>query len=386
MLYHQFAIVKIKTKKDFMNMVRSLNFYIILGIILILCSCNADKQETSQIVNKINLSNITEKEVSIADVAEVMDIINLEMSDESLIYEIDKIEQHKDLFYILDKHQKKIFVFDKGGVFLRQIGELGSAPDEFQYISDFTIDKENDKIMILSTINSTYIFEYDLNGNFLSKKEISKSLLWSITNQDKCYICSSNNLTYTEGSDAFLLYKFDKNSQLLDKEISVSSKQIYSPMTISTPFHTANGVCHYVDCFNNRVYYISNDSSVWKEMLLNFSNPMPIDLYADVNLFMNNMHKYNILMEAYINNHCMLFTYIHEKKYYIKILSHKQEELLAGEFIGAFPRLFNGDDNVILSPINILEYESDWKQLFPSIEEPIAEDCNMMIVKWKIKC
>ena len=76
--------------------------------------------------------------------------IPLETNDNSLLGGMDKVLVYKDVIYVLDNSiAKGLFVFDGKGNFVRQIGKIGNGPGEYSRIYDFTIDTDNNNILIL---------------------------------------------------------------------------------------------------------------------------------------------------------------------------------------------------------------------------------------------
>ena len=239
--------------------------YIIVAILWSFSCTNKRGQEDVEDKSEIlTLSDHSRNKIRIANLANVIDIIPLESSSHCFLSEINKIIEFNNDFYILDKIQKKLLVFNKDGKYLRQIGKRGIGPGEYPNISDFIIDMDSQKIIILSTISSSNIYQYNMDGSFCSKKEISKSLLWNIISTPTGYICSTNNFTFTKGDEAYLLYIYDKSFELVNKKKKVLPLQIHTPVMLSTPFQILDGTVHYTDPFTNQIYSILGNSETFK--------------------------------------------------------------------------------------------------------------------------
>ena len=77
--------------------------------------------------------------------------IPLETTDNSLIGGIHKMLVYKNHIYILEKRYTQVlFVFDKQGNFIRKIGNRGGGTGEYYQIHDFTINPDNDEIIIVA--------------------------------------------------------------------------------------------------------------------------------------------------------------------------------------------------------------------------------------------
>ena len=76
--------------------------------------------------------------VSIDDIS----YIPLETNDRSLIGSINKIIYRNQRFYIFDRMNMKIFIFDEKGKFLSVINKRGNAPGEYMEAIDIDVDNE----------------------------------------------------------------------------------------------------------------------------------------------------------------------------------------------------------------------------------------------------
>ncbi|MFI3265513.1 MAG: 6-bladed beta-propeller [Rikenellaceae bacterium] len=74
-------------------------------------------------------------------------IIDLEATKESLISNIYKIELIDNKFYVLDKASfaagGKLLVFDEEGKYIRKIGNIGRARNEYVSLGGFAINQKN---------------------------------------------------------------------------------------------------------------------------------------------------------------------------------------------------------------------------------------------------
>lgn len=139
--------------------------YILLIITIIACvsSCNIKPIDNFKCITlKVNLKGDT---VKFGDLFSKMEIIPLETLDSCLIMNIEKIELHNNQLFIFDNLRPALYVFDKKGKYIKQIGKKGEGPDEFQVITDVFIDKTRNVILFLSHFGSVLI--YDIEGNYI---------------------------------------------------------------------------------------------------------------------------------------------------------------------------------------------------------------------------
>ena len=85
--------------------------------------------------------------------------VPLETNDESLISSITKILYKKDRYYIFDKVQAMIFIFDANGSYITKVHNIGSGPGEYADISDFDLDAELN--VYVSSILGRKIIKYN---------------------------------------------------------------------------------------------------------------------------------------------------------------------------------------------------------------------------------
>lgn len=140
--------------------------YSIVAIIVTLISLfsckNREKQDSNK-ENKIKNENIDisyinifldeikkETELKMSPFFSSVKIIPLELTDNSMLGDINDLQIFEDNFIIFDKTgANSVFAFNKKGEFLFKIGSKGSGPGEYSEISDFTIDYEKKLIFIL---------------------------------------------------------------------------------------------------------------------------------------------------------------------------------------------------------------------------------------------
>ena len=93
-------------------------------------------------------------------------LIRLETKKESLLGVICKVMLYQERLYIFSENPEKLLAFDLSGKFLFKIGRFGNGPGEFALLSDFSIDKDKNELLILD-MKKDRIFRYDMEGNYL---------------------------------------------------------------------------------------------------------------------------------------------------------------------------------------------------------------------------
>ncbi len=91
--------------------------------------------------------------------------VHLEATHDSAISNIDKIIITDSLYYILDKKQASIFIFNKQGEFQNRLAKRGRARDEYLSLDDFFVKKS--MLYVLSS-DLRKVIVYDSELKYLS--------------------------------------------------------------------------------------------------------------------------------------------------------------------------------------------------------------------------
>ena len=231
-----------------------MKYSLLIVLALSLMGCANTQQLTEG--KEIKLQGMeTYKELHLTDVFTPFATVCLDSKDICQLKSITKVEVYDDCYYVLGQTtQSAVFVFGKDGRFIRKIGTQGHGKGEYLNAHDFTIDRENKRIAILSAPSKVYF--YSLQGDFLNKKEIGMVNVWNITSNSTGFIASTNHLTYTSGDNAYLLYFFDKEFNVTKKEVPVLPYQIYMPSFGLSVFQRNNGKDYYIDIYNDEIIAI----------------------------------------------------------------------------------------------------------------------------------
>lgn len=86
----------------------------------------------------LNLDELSDMAPTIKDLL----YLPLETNDSCLIADVDKILFMHNRFYIFDKQEKTVYIFDDNGKFVHKIRAIGNGPGEYIAPSDIDIDEE----------------------------------------------------------------------------------------------------------------------------------------------------------------------------------------------------------------------------------------------------
>lgn len=143
----------------------------LLLFIVCFASCK-DVEESNSLVKDILLDINTNQELRLSEIADTVEVICLEQTDESNIGRIERIIPYKDMYYVMSSigfTNGWVDVFDKQGKFIQKIDKRGEGPGEYVDLQDIAIDSKNNELVFMTQPKG--IFRYDLEGNFLSGVE-----------------------------------------------------------------------------------------------------------------------------------------------------------------------------------------------------------------------
>ncbi|MFK2616618.1 6-bladed beta-propeller [Bacteroides fragilis] len=146
---------------------------LLIGVFVLLgCSSNKKQEPISKSgVPVINLSEdvSTVPSLLLSEAAEKLEIVPLEMTDESVLSDITEMQVTDHNIWIDHGREFYIYRFSRTGKFLNRIGSIGQGPGEYVNYLTFLVDGDKKEVYIFSTNNGVLV--YDFEGGF--KKQIS---------------------------------------------------------------------------------------------------------------------------------------------------------------------------------------------------------------------
>ena len=197
----------------------------LLLCIIPLCICCYNKGtnnhvSTSDNVSIIDLDKDYDKDVSIFDFCNTVEIVELENDSESLVSEEGTIcfAYGDTSFFVLGKEDYLLKEFDYNGKLLSITNKFGRGPGEFSMAQDMIINKFSNTLDILNPMG--LIYKYDLN-------DMSWVETIDISNRIKAvhYLAALS-------SDRYILYSLSDSPRLFIYSISENS---FHPLDVSIP-------------------------------------------------------------------------------------------------------------------------------------------------------
>lgn len=222
-------------------------------LMLFFLSCSSPEKSD---YNSIKVEIDDRTPVSVFDLFEKIEIIPLETSSSSLFHFARKVICHDNVLYIHNYESREILAFDIDGKYLLKISNMGQGPNEYRHISDFTIDKYTNRILIVDPISNN-LLEFDLNGKFLSKIKLP-----AITGAYSKLTCLNNNII------AFWTYDYSNRLKIFDRNDNNIFNE-YFPREVHSvldhfeisPFNYNNYIIA-ESAIDNNIYSISSEGNL----------------------------------------------------------------------------------------------------------------------------
>ncbi len=158
----------------------------------------------------INLSEdvSTVPSLLLSESAEKLEIVSLEMTDQSMLGEIRRIQVTDHNIWIDHGREFYIYRFSRSGKFLNKIGSIGQGPGEYTTYSTFLVDEDKKEVYIIANTNG--VLAYDFEGNFKRKIVDIQTILQLFSSVYDQYILNNQKFFATQN---FALYRpIDKDS------------------------------------------------------------------------------------------------------------------------------------------------------------------------------
>lgn len=233
------------------KIVMKINFVLLLsGLIMLSCT----KQQTD------TLTSIAFEQTKSLPVSEVLEtsFVKLSTSDDCLIGTITQAGEVNGQFLLLDGVVgKKLFLFQKDGNFLKQIGDSGSAPGEYAMPVSFSIDTFRQRLAIIDAVGRKVLY-YDLSDyHFLFERKLpfsSSKMEWLSEDVIAWYTTSSS-----KGDNDGYIVLTDSAFQVKKRLLRSDYKTAYYVGTTPKLYKSSDCLSVYKP-FVSEVYRIAEDS------------------------------------------------------------------------------------------------------------------------------
>lgn len=185
---------------------------LLIGVFVLLgCSSNKKQEPISKSgIPVINLSEdvSTVPSLLLSEAAEKLEIVPLEMTDESVLSDITEMQVTDHNIWIDHGREFYIYRFSRTGKFLNKIGSIGQGPGEYTTYSTFLVDEDKKEVYIIANTNG--VLAYDFEGNFKRKIVDIQMILQLFSSPYDQYIL--NNQKFFATQNLGLYRPIDKDS------------------------------------------------------------------------------------------------------------------------------------------------------------------------------
>jgi hypothetical protein len=242
-----------------MNKIKIILFIVLLSFMLYSCGKNTEKNGIA--LNNIHLSGINNKTFS--DEFNLVEIIALETTDESLIKDIERIIKTDSLFVILNSDFEVLLFDSRNGKLINHIKNIGIGPLEYSKILDIAFDRKSHQIIIYDESNKLIYYSVDCNP--INAKRISNGIFQNILYKNNDIICYNK---LEKGSSLIQIYDVNKNTfnSKLKKQTTSFPMFLYCPQIIESQS------VWFTQPLDNGIYKINNQQieKVYEVSIENF--------------------------------------------------------------------------------------------------------------------
>ena len=250
------------------------SFFLLATAAVISCG-RTGKKERAVDLPRIEFS-FTDGKIKMSDLVDSLSYIPLATDTSCLIGQVDKLIPTDSFLLVVDKETARaIYLFAKGGSFIRKIGSHGPGPEEFVSIEDVTVDEQGQRIIVLDA-ESQHILVYSFDGSFI-KSYRTDGYIYNIAyvgnNTLACYLNYGVNEPLEEKGfiPTAAIFDLDKGKFVdldvyADKDIKMGSMN-----SMMFPFSSDGLITDFMLPLNDTLYGVSSEG-FYPEYLLDFGD------------------------------------------------------------------------------------------------------------------
>lgn len=197
----------------------------------------------------------------------------LETKQQNLISKIKKLLVHNDNYYLLDASGKQVLVFDRLGRFLHQLNREGKGPGEYLSIDDFSIDRENEMLVVLSAHQNKLFLYETTTFNHVRTVSYPDALLPTDLEclSNNTYALAKNHVGFEEPFNHFNLSIINAEGRVI-KETAPFSPALRNVLYSNRPFFRFKDQVYFANPANRSVYALNNKDTIIQQTLFDFGN------------------------------------------------------------------------------------------------------------------
>jgi hypothetical protein len=333
------------------------------------------------------------EQASLSDYFENIELIPLETKDDVLIARLSKLLYYKDRYYVLDKQQHIVFVYDAEGRFIFKIDKQGQGPGEYPFLSNIQINPFTNHLELLCAMG--FLYEYDLSGKFIKRHHVTNDHLRAV--HEFIPINPHTTVFYAAFSYPFRLVYYDLDKVQITNEVYKEDEAMGS-MFNNSNFYFYNGDWYFFRPFDRQVHKVGENgiqvAYTWNfgklnqdlknihfsESSRNNSQQLYDEVNRQVSYWMDKIGENNRYVIAYIKVEQDFVNIIFDKKMQQSRLMHEYliyPHIVTNSYILSY---CNPEQLEIFFPTNLLSGKG--RELY---DKHLSWDDNPIIVKYNFK-
>jgi len=229
--------------------------------------CNCTEVENNEGLIEINITEglKNRKDIPLSKLVKDVEVLELEANKDCYM-QIPRLWYFgKRYILVFDQRDTQVFLFNRKGEFIRRIGQQGKGPGEYSGWLIGTMDKSENHV-IISDMIATRVIVYDLQGEVLAQKDLSRHFPSGFIDQISSDI--ENRITFLprrpvakmDGFSSLILFdmNLEKVADVLPRE--ADSELAYRNLNYQNLFTGKDGAFFW-ETFKDTVYQYYEDGS-----------------------------------------------------------------------------------------------------------------------------
>jgi len=234
---------------------------ILVGIGIICTRCQ--QNDNQSMLRVIDLENISETTKKASEIFETLDVIRLELRNESVLGEIRNVEFFENSIFVTDNKKLVLFEFDLNGNFIKSLNKFGKGPSEYLELCDFIIDEQRRIIEILDC-KQNKIIKYNIDSfSYVETIDLEVKNSKSFVKENGIYVIQTNGFTNNinnEPTNSPLIFFNSKNNEFRPVfNIVKEPSNYFSSIEYNKVFSSGyDGYVYASFMFNDTIFRIKN--------------------------------------------------------------------------------------------------------------------------------
>ncbi len=244
----------------------SLKFSTLVILLIFVVSCSQpDKNSTNLIVLDLSQDMNVESKLTLSQIATDINYTRLESNPDCFIKRIDQYSITDNYILICDQSLPKVLLFDRRGKFIRNIGNIGKGPGEYNRLGDVRISRDEKFILIMDFLK---VMRFGFDGKLIGETTLPDFARNIDTFDDGLigYFSSSNSSRMDNYSLAFFDWDGNCTGKLMKRD---QDKIIKGKASRLAMFYSMDNEIRINDRFSDTVFAIRPDRTLVPEIVLN---------------------------------------------------------------------------------------------------------------------